>query len=115
MTPIYIGFARRRILSKNRIRPLRAVLGIDQAREIVDLIPGVLLATCIMLVAFPLADLLGHEFLRLNGIDLDGKKTPFSGVSIAILIGLIFRNVVVCFRSSSLAFNSVFRKSCVSA
>lgn len=75
-------------------RLLRGLLGIDSPGEIVRLLPGLVLAAALMLVALPLADLLGAVILKLQGIDPTGKASPLSGVLVAIVIGILVSNLV---------------------
>jgi uncharacterized integral membrane protein (TIGR00698 family) len=46
-----------------------------------------------MLITLPMADQLGRLVLRLQGIAPGDKASPISGVSVAILLGLLLRNV----------------------
>ncbi|HZS08233.1 MAG TPA: putative sulfate exporter family transporter [Blastocatellia bacterium] len=47
-----------------------------------------------MLAALPVADLLGQWLLRLRGVDPAGKATPISGVTVAIILGILVRNLI---------------------
>ena len=53
-------------------------------------IPGVFAAVGVMLAGFTLADTLGRALLDARGL---GGASPISGVPIAILLGLLLRNV----------------------
>ena len=75
-------------------RLMIAILGVKQPREIFKLVPGVGLALGIMLVALLLSDLIGRWVLSFQGIDPTGKASPISGVPVAILTGLLIRNLV---------------------
>lgn len=72
---------------------LRGLFGVNTAAEIFKLLPGLLLAVVVMLAALPLADLSGHWLLRLRGIDPTGKASPVSGVTLAIIVGILLRNL----------------------
>lgn len=52
------------------------------------------LAAVLMLVAMPLAELIGRGLLRAQGIDPAGKASPLSGVLVAILLGILIRNLL---------------------
>jgi uncharacterized integral membrane protein (TIGR00698 family) len=71
------------------------------------ILPGALLATAIMLIALPLADVFGNAILAVQGIDPAGKASPVSGVLIAIIIGIGVRNI----RPMPLIFNDGIRFS----
>lgn len=75
-------------------RALHALFGVGRMEEIFKLIPGVAVAAAIMLVSLWLADVIGMALLRLQGIDPTGKSSPLSGVLVAILVGIILRNVL---------------------
>lgn len=83
-------------MSANAIghRMMKGLLGIETPREIVKLLPGVALAGAIMLVALPLADLMGAWILRAQGLDPTGKASPLSAVLVAIVIGMVVGNFV---------------------
>ena len=70
------------------------IFGVTQPREIFELLPGLTLAVGIMLVALLLSDLIGQWVLRFQGADPTGKASPISGIPIAILTGLLIRNLV---------------------
>jgi uncharacterized integral membrane protein (TIGR00698 family) len=72
----------------------RAVFGVKRFGDIPRLLPGALLAAAVMLAALPVADLLGDLLLRLRGVDPAGKASPVSGVTVAILLGLVVGNAV---------------------
>ncbi len=55
------------------------------------LVPGVLAALAVMLAGFWLADQLGHTLLAMQGLS---GSSPLSGVPVAIVVGLLLRNVV---------------------
>jgi uncharacterized integral membrane protein (TIGR00698 family) len=56
------------------------------------LLPGIGLAVAVMLGALPLAERLGRAVLAWQGIAPEGKSSPVSGVSLAILLGFLLRN-----------------------
>jgi uncharacterized integral membrane protein (TIGR00698 family) len=56
------------------------------------LIPGILAAAAVMIVGFWLADVIGHAILAAQG--LSGGSSPISGVPVAIVLGLLLRNVL---------------------
>ncbi len=70
------------------------LFGVKQPVEILKLWPGLGLAVALMLIALPLAETLGRNLLSLQGTDPTGKASPISGVPIAILMGLLIRNLV---------------------
>jgi uncharacterized integral membrane protein (TIGR00698 family) len=53
--------------------------------------PGVLLAVAVMLAGFELADLFGRALLSARGLS---GASPISGVPVAIVIGLLLRNLL---------------------
>lgn len=57
-------------------------------------LPGVVLSAGIMLLALPLADVVGRVILSAQGIDPAGKASPVSGVLVAIVIGIAIRNLI---------------------
>lgn len=69
----------------------RALLGLDHPRQMLRLLPGVLLATAVLVVALPVAKQLGLLLLRSQG--LDSGRSPLSAVPVAIILGLLIRNV----------------------
>jgi uncharacterized integral membrane protein (TIGR00698 family) len=60
----------------------------------VDVLPGLALAVGVMLLAGQAAHLLGAGLLRLEGHDPAGRSSPISGISMAILLGLLAANTV---------------------
>jgi len=56
------------------------------------LLPGVAAAVLVMLAGFWLADLVGHALLSAQG--LGGGSSPISGVPVAIVLGLLLRNLL---------------------
>jgi uncharacterized integral membrane protein (TIGR00698 family) len=58
----------------------------------VALLPGVAAALAVMAAGFWLADILGRAMLSLQG--LSGGSSPISGVPIAIVLGVLLRNVL---------------------
>jgi uncharacterized integral membrane protein (TIGR00698 family) len=75
-------------------RVLKGAFGVEHPGELVKLLPGVALATAIMLLALPVADLMGAWILSLQGIDPTGKASPLSAVLVAILLGILVANLV---------------------
>ncbi len=57
------------------------------------LLPGVVLAALTMFVALPVSAILGAWVLGIQGIDPAGRSSPISGVLVAILIGILIRNL----------------------
>ncbi len=54
-------------------------------------LPGVIAAFVVMLVGFWLADIIGQQILRAQGLT---GSSPLSGVPVAIVIGLLLRNTL---------------------
>ncbi len=75
-------------------RALQALLGVTRPSEVLRLLPGVAVAAGIMLVSLWLADVIGVALLRAQGIDPTGKSAPLSGVLVAILVGILLRNLL---------------------
>ena len=73
---------------------LNVFFGVSSVREIISLWPGTVLAVAVMLTALPLADSIGHWALRLQGLDSTGKGSPLSPVLLAIILGLLIRNLI---------------------
>lgn len=71
-----------------------ALFGVGRFSEVRQLLPGVAVAAGIMLVSLWLADVIGIALLRAQGIDPTGKSAPLSGVLVAILVGILLRNVL---------------------
>jgi uncharacterized integral membrane protein (TIGR00698 family) len=59
-----------------------------------DVVSGLTLAIVVMLLAGLLARWLGASVLRLQGLDPAGRPSPISGISMAILLGLLAANTV---------------------
>lgn len=76
----------------NRI--LSAFFGVARAAELPRLLPGTALAAAVMLVSLPLADRLGAALLRAQGIDPAGRASPLSAVLVAIVLGMLLRNLL---------------------
>ncbi|MFN0121125.1 MAG: YeiH family protein [Blastocatellia bacterium] len=72
----------------------RGLFGVKTSAEVARLVPGVALAAAVMLAALPVADWLGQALLRARGIDPTGKASPVSGVTVAILLGLLLGNLL---------------------
>jgi uncharacterized integral membrane protein (TIGR00698 family) len=59
-----------------------------------EILPGLALAVAVMLAAGEVARRLGAGLLRLEGLDPAGRASPISGISMAILLGLLAANTV---------------------
>jgi len=81
-------------IQKQTNRILNAFFGVRSAHEIIRLLPGTVLAVAVMLVALPLANSIGHWALELQGLDSTGTGSPLSPVLVAIILGLLIRNLV---------------------
>jgi uncharacterized integral membrane protein (TIGR00698 family) len=57
-----------------------------------SLLPGLVAALLVMVVGFWLADVLGHALMAAQG--LSGGGSPISGVPVAIVLGLLLRNLL---------------------
>jgi uncharacterized integral membrane protein (TIGR00698 family) len=57
-----------------------------------SLLPGIAAALLVMMVGFWLADVLGHALMAAQG--LSGGGSPISGVPVAIVLGLLLRNLL---------------------
>jgi uncharacterized integral membrane protein (TIGR00698 family) len=79
-------------VANNRV--VYALFGVGRFSEVLKLVPGVAVAVGIMLVSLWLADVIGIALLRAQGIDPTGKSAPLSGVLVAILVGILLRNVL---------------------
>jgi uncharacterized integral membrane protein (TIGR00698 family) len=73
---------------------VKAMLGVSRLSEAVKLLPGLAVAIGVMLIALPAASLMGRWLLIMQGIDPEGRASPISGVPVAILFGLLIRNLV---------------------
>jgi len=71
-----------------------SMLGHNRLSEGVRLLPGLALAVGVMLIALRAANLMGRWLLILQGVDPEGRASPISGVPVAILFGLLVRNLV---------------------
>jgi uncharacterized integral membrane protein (TIGR00698 family) len=58
------------------------------------ILPGLAAALAVMFVAGEAARRLGASVLRLQGLDPAGRASPISGISMAIVLGLVIANVV---------------------
>lgn len=74
-------------------RVLGALFGVGRAAELPGLIPGAALAAAVMLASLPLADWAGAALLRAQGIDPAGRASPLSAVLVAIVLGMLLRNL----------------------
>jgi uncharacterized integral membrane protein (TIGR00698 family) len=62
--------------------------------SLLRVVPGLVLAAAVMVLAGELARVLGHGLLFLEGLDPAGRASPISGISVAILLGLAAANTV---------------------
>lgn len=62
------------------------------AAKALEVLPGLALAAGVMVAAGWLSHLLGAGLLRLQGLDPQGRASPISGISVAILLGLAVAN-----------------------
>jgi uncharacterized integral membrane protein (TIGR00698 family) len=62
--------------------------------KIIGILPGLALAAAVMLASGEVARRLGAVFLRLEGVDPAGRASPISGISMAILLGLLVANTI---------------------
>jgi uncharacterized integral membrane protein (TIGR00698 family) len=58
-----------------------------------EVLPGLIAAAAVMLAGMWAAEGLGVVILRSRGIDPAGKASPISGISVAIVIGLLIGNL----------------------
>jgi uncharacterized integral membrane protein (TIGR00698 family) len=63
-------------------------------RRALEILPGLALAAVVMLIADRIARVLGATLLRLEGVDPTGRASPISGISVAILLGLLAANTL---------------------
>lgn len=63
-------------------------------RKAVRILPGLAAAVAVMLAAAEAARRVGAAVLRLEGLDPAGRASPISGISMAIVLGLIVANAV---------------------
>ena len=75
-------------------RITKALIGVERLGDAGKLITGVLLAALVMLVSLPAADWAGRALLSMQGIDPAGRASPISGVLVAIVIGMLLRNLL---------------------
>jgi uncharacterized integral membrane protein (TIGR00698 family) len=72
----------------------KALAGVAGPAELPRLVPGAALAVLVMLVSLPLAERAGRLLLAAQGIDPAGRASPVSGVLVAIVIGMLLRNLL---------------------
>lgn len=72
---------------------LRLLLGVRTWREAAWLLPGLLVAVLVMLAAAAVASVAGPALLRAQGVNPDGRPNPISAVPVAIVLGLLVRNL----------------------
>ncbi|WP_152656741.1 YeiH family protein [Oceanobacillus sp. CFH 90083] len=68
----------------------------EESREknsLLDILPGLLLCIVVMFLGIYGAEWIGYV-MKLTGLLSEGSKTPVSGIFVAILIGIIIRNVI---------------------
>lgn len=75
-------------------RIMKALFGLNRAEQLITLVPGLLLAVAVMVVAMPLSELVGRWLLQWQGLDPRHWSSPISAVSMAILLGLFVRNTL---------------------
>src|SRR5262245_4343855 len=63
-------------------------------RTALGVIPGLAAAVAVMLAAGEAARWTGAAVLRLEGLDPAGRASPISGISMAIVLGLVVANAV---------------------
>jgi len=59
-----------------------------------EIVPGLAVAVGVMLLADRVAHWLGAGLLRLEGLDPAGRSSPISGISMAIVLGLLAANTI---------------------
>jgi len=64
----------------------------NKASYILEILPGLLLSFAVMLAGIYAADFIGF-LMQQAGILTAGSKTPVSGIFVAILLGMVIRNV----------------------
>ncbi|MGM8364313.1 YeiH family protein [Virgibacillus sp. W0181] len=65
----------------------------DETPILIKLFPGLLLSILVMFIGIYGAEWIGNLLIKLKLLSA-GSKTPVSGIFVAIIIGIIFRNVV---------------------
>jgi len=63
-------------------------------RTAIDVLPGLVAAAAVMVIAGEAARRAGAVMLRLQDIDPTGRASPISGISMAIVLGLVVANAV---------------------
>jgi uncharacterized integral membrane protein (TIGR00698 family) len=63
-------------------------------RKVLDVLPGLALAVAVMFAAAEVARWIGAGLLRLEGVDPSGRASPISGISMAIVLGLLAANTL---------------------
>jgi uncharacterized integral membrane protein (TIGR00698 family) len=81
-------------VSKSTVRLWKALAGVEGAADLPRLIPGTALAVLVMLASLPLAEHAGRALLAAQGIDPAGRASPVSGVLVAIVVGMLLRNLL---------------------
>lgn len=77
-----------------KARRLERSQGPSGVARLIRLLPGVVAAALIMVLALPLAGWIGGWLLRLQGVDPESASSPVSGVPVAILLGILARNLL---------------------
>src|SRR5690606_2160635 len=77
-----------------KARRLERSQGPSGVARLIRLLPGVVAAALIMVLALPVAGWIGGWLLRLQGVDPESASSPVSGVPIAILLGILARHLL---------------------
>ncbi len=72
---------------------LGALFGVDNARDIPKIFPGLALCLILMATSIQLSTLAGEQLLRWQGTDPTGRSSPLSAVLVAILLGAFLTNL----------------------
>src|SRR5690606_6280431 len=95
-----VGSRRSNAICQGRIAPMRLNASMKQHRpsarssaRLVRVVPGVVASASLMLLALPIADWAGKWLLQLQGVDPEVGASPISGVTVAIVLGLLVRNL----------------------
>lgn len=87
--------------SRPRLRWWEQALFGVRTTELPRLLPGIGLALAIAFAARSLAAGLGGALLRLQGLDPEGKGSPVSAISVAVILGLVIANTIGVSRTFS--------------
>ena len=66
----------------------------SRLRRVLEVVPGLALSVAVMVAAEFVAKRLGAVVLSLEGLDPAGRSSPISGISMAIVLGLVVANTV---------------------